>query len=194
MKIHCQRVALAHAEVWLYPGAFPPSEAEMYFLNLQGKLDWQERTIKLFGQQIKSPRLSVWYGSHSYTYSGLRWPARPLTHELIKIRENVEMLAGQEFNGVLCNLYRDGEDSMGWHSDNEPELGSDPVLASVVFGARRRFVFRKKKEKVQKKEVILGDGDVLLMGSGTQSNWQHSVLKTSKKVEARINLTFRRVI
>ena len=106
----------------------------------------------------------------------------------------MEMLVGQEFKGVLCNLYRDGRDSMGWHCDDEPGLGLDPVLASVAFGARRRFVFRSKAEQLQKKEVFLGGGDVLVMGSGTQVNWLHAVPKTSKPVGPRINLTFRRII
>ena len=194
MTIYGERLALADAEAWLYPGAFVPVEARVLYRTLHGRLGWQESAIELFGRQVKSPRLSVWYGDKSYTYSGLSWPARPWLPELVEIRHRVEMLAGQAFNGVLCNLYRDGRDSMGWHSDDEQELGPDPVLASVAFGARRRFVFRSTVEKLLKQEVILGDGDILIMGAGTQSNWSHAVPKTSKPVGPRINLTFRWIV
>ena len=194
MTIYGERLPLADAEAWLYPGAFAPIESWVLYRSLYERLEWQESAIKLFGRRVKSPRLSVWYGDKPYTYSGLAWPVRVWPPELVKIRQRVEILAGQAFNGVLCNLYRDGRDSMGWHSDDEQELGPDPVLASVVFGAGRRFVFRSKAEKIQKQEVVLDDGDILIMGAGTQSNWSHAVPKTSKLVGPRINLTFRWIV
>lgn len=185
---------LPDADAWLFKGAFAAAESRRHFAALHGRLAWRESTIRLFGRAVKSPRLGAWYGTRAYRYSGLSWPARPWPAVLGPVRERVEELARARFNGVLCNLYRDGRDSMGWHADDEPELGPDPVIASVVFGARRRFVFRRKDDKARKLEVPLGDGDVLVMGAGTQAHWQHAVPKTARPVGARINLTFRRII
>ena len=186
-----ERLDLADAEVWLHKGVFPPSLAADHFDDLRRQLDWQEATITLFGKPVKSPRLSAWYGDVPYCYSGLTWPACPWPAILEPIRDKAETLAGTSFNGVLANLYRDGRDSMGWHADDEPELGPDPVIASVVFGADRRFVMRHKLDKSRKIEVPLGNGDLLVMGTGVQIHWMHAVPKTAKTVGARINLTFR---
>ncbi len=185
------RLALENAEAWLYPGVFPPPDAAKHFKALYETLAWQETTINLFGRQMKSPRLSCWYGDKPYTYSGLTWPTRTWPQELAEIHIRVGQIADTPFNGALVNLYRDGRDSMGWHADDEPELGPDPIIASVVFGTTRRFVFRNKSNKTQKLEVPLTDGDVLVMGPGTQTNWLHAVPKSTKPVGPRINLTFR---
>ena len=181
------------AEVRLYEAVFAPAEAAICFEALRSGLDLQQATITLFGRPIKSPRLSAWYGDAPYTYSGLTWPARPWPGMLRDIKARVEHLAGMACNGVLANLYRDGRDSMGWHADDEHELGPDPVIASVVFGASRRFQFRRKDDKSIKLQVPLNDGDVLVMGAGTQMHWQHAVPKTKMPVGERINLTFRRM-
>ena len=191
MTLPGHRLALENAEAWLYPGVFPPPDAAKHFKALYETLAWQETTINLFGRQIKSPRLSCWYGDKPYTYSGLTWPTRTWPQELAEIRIRIRQIADTPFNGALVNLYRDGRDSMGWHADDEPELGPDPIIASVVFGTTRRFVFRNKSNKTQKLEVPLTDGDVLVMGPGTQTNWLHSVPKSTKPVGPRINLTFR---
>lgn len=188
------RPDLPGAELRLYPGAFPAAEAGRHFRTLRGGLDWQAAEITIFGRRVLSPRLSAWYGDAPYTYSGLTWPARPMPPALQEIADAVAGLAGARFNTVLANLYRDGADSMGWHSDDEPELGPDPVIASVVFGAERRFLFRDRRDKSAKQEVPLGDGDVLIMGAGTQAHWQHAVPKTARRVGERINLTFRRIV
>ena len=186
-----ERLALPGAEAALHRHAFPPEEADRLFTILRHELDWQEATITLFGRSIAQPRLSAWYGDAAYTYSNLTWPARPWPDALLPIRQQVEALAGGAFNGVLANLYRDGRDSMGWHADDEPELGPDPVVASVVFGAARRFLFKRKGGAQVKLEVPLGHGDLLIMGPGTQRHWLHSVPKTARPVGERINLTFR---
>ena len=110
------------------------------------------------------------------------------------LRKRVEVLTGHVFNGVLLNLYRDGRDGMGWHADNEPELGSEPVVASISFGAPRRFTLKHKRRKTEKVELLLEDGSVLLMSGATQANWLHSVPKTSKQVGERINLSFRHIV
>ncbi len=189
-----KRLVLNNAEVWLYSGIFTPRELRKLYLIFYGSLHWKESAIKLFGREVRSPRLSIWYGERPYKYSGLTWPVKAMPAELYKIKRCIEGLAERDFNGVLCNLYRDGQDSMGWHCDNEPELGPDPVLASISFGAKRRFVFRNKNEKFLKTDILLEAGDILVMGTGTQSNWEHSVPKTSGLVEPRINFTFRRVL
>jgi alkylated DNA repair dioxygenase AlkB len=187
------RPDLPGAELRLYPGAFPAGDADRHFRALHGGLDWQAREITLFGRRVASPRLSAWYGDAAYTYSGLTWPARRMPVILAEIADTVAALAGGTFNTVLANLYRDGADSMGWHADDEPELGPDPVIASVVFGAERRFVFRDKGDTSRKHDVPLRHGDVLIMGADTQARWQHAVPKTARPVGARINLTFRRI-
>lgn len=187
------RPDLPGADLRLYPAAFPPAEAARLFQVLHAELDWRETEIVLFGRRVASPRLSAWYGDAAYTYSGLTWPANPMPPMLAGIADTVARLAGGPFNTMLANLYRDGADSMGWHADDEPELGPDPVIASVVFGAARRFVFRARHDKALKREVPLGDGDLLIMGAGTQAHWQHAVPKTKRPVGARINLTFRRI-
>lgn len=186
-----ERVALAGAEADHYRAAFPSGEADRLFAVLRRELDWREATIRLFGRAVTQPRLSAWYGDAPYTYSNLTWPARPWPDPLPAIKARVEALAGQSFNGVLANLYRDGRDSMGWHADDEPELGPDPVVASVVFGTARRFLFKRKDDAHRKLEVALGHGDILVMGPGTQRHWLHAVPKTAKPVGERINLTFR---
>jgi len=181
------------AEVRLFEAVYAPEEAATCFEALRSTLDWQEATITLFGRPIKSPRLSAWYGDAPYSYSNLTWPARPWPVVLENIKARAEHLAGTIFNGVLANLYRDGRDSMGWHADDEHELGPDPVIASVVFGASRRFQFRRKDDITTKLHVSLNDGDVLVMSAGTQKHWQHAVPKTKLPVGERINLTFRRM-
>jgi len=186
-----ERLALSGAEAVLHRRAFPPEEADRLFTALRGTLDWREATITIFGREIAQPRLSAWYGEAAYTYSNLTWPAQPWPDVLLPVKRQVEALAGRAFNGVLANLYRDGRDSMGWHADDEPELGPDPVVASVVFGATRRFLFKRKDDAQVKREVALGHGDLLVMGPGTQRHWLHSVPKTAKPVGERINLTFR---
>jgi len=185
------RPDLPGAELRLYPGAFPAGDADRHFRALHGGLDWQAREITLFGRRVASPRLSAWYGDAAYTYSGLTWPARRMPVILAEIADTVAALAGGTFNTVLANLYRDGADSMGWHADDEPELGPDPVVASVVFGAARRFVLKRKDDAQVKLDVPLGHGDLLIMGPGTQRHWLHAVPKTTKPVGERINLTFR---
>jgi alkylated DNA repair dioxygenase AlkB len=187
------RVALPDADVRLYREAFASPRAAELFARLRAELDWQGSEITLFGRKVASPRLSAWYGDAAYTYSGLTWLARPMPEVLSEIRRVVEKLAGQPFNTVLANLYRSGSDSMGWHADDEPELGPDPVIASVVFGETRRFLFRRKKDKAQKLEVGFTGGDVMVMGKGTQCHWLHAVPKTARPVGERINLTFRRI-
>ena len=145
----------------------------------------------MFGRTLPSPRRTAWYGDHAYRYSRLTWSPRPWTDELIKIKTRIETLCDAPFNGVLLNLYRDGRDSMGWHSDDEAELGPAPVIASLSLGAPRRFVFRCRADAADKHALELPHDSLLIMRGDTQANWQHALPKTAKPVAPRINLTFR---
>ncbi len=191
MKIYYERLPIDDSELRLYHKVFSTTESEDIFKTLKLKLDWQERRINLFGREVASPRLSAWYGGRPYTYSGLTWPKRDMPRELIRVQLEIEKITGYRFNTVLANLYRNGEDSMGWHADDEPELGLNPIIASTVFGATRRFQFRRKDNHRDKREVALTAGDVLIMGAACQTHWQHAVPKTKKQVGQRVNLTYR---
>jgi len=139
------------------------------------------------------PRLLAWYGDPEarYRYSGLEHQPLPWTPLLAEIRTRVQEACGRPFNAVLLNYYRDGNDSMGWHSDDEPELGRDPLIASLNLGGTRRFDLRRKGTTRIGHSLELGDGSLLVMGGQTQHHWQHQVAKTRKPVAPRINLTFR---
>lgn len=186
---------LPDAEVTLWPAAFAADEATQLFDDLTGGIDWQEEEVVIFGQRRRVPRLVAWHGDPGarYTYSGtlhepLRW-----TPPLQRVRARVQELAAREFNAVLLNRYCDGRDGMGWHADDEPELGSDPIIASVSLGAVRRFCLRHRRRKDATLELRLPHGSVLLMSGATQHHWVHAVPKTASAVGERINLTFRRV-
>lgn len=163
-----------------------PGEVE----NPRSQIDWQQRSVTVFGKVHPQPRLTRWYGPVPYLYSGLRWEADPIPSGLNEILREVEYLTGERFNSVLCNLYRDGQDGISWHSDDEALFGDDPIVASVSFGATRTFKLRSKTTK----EVLsydLTDHSLLVMGRGVQKGWMHSVPRTSQPTGERVNLTFR---
>lgn len=162
---------------------------------LWSELEWRQEQIVLFGREIAQPRLTAWYGDPDahYSYSGLALSPRNWHPALLELRHRLERHLCHSFNSVLANAYRGGHDSMGWHSDDEPELGSDPVIASLSLGADRRFCFRQKGGGGQR-YMALEDGSLLVMKSGCQRQWQHSLPKTKAPVGLRINLTFRRII
>jgi len=183
--------AMADANVSLYASAFSSAEAEVLFSDLRRTIDWRQETIHLFGRAVRIPRLGAWHGEAPYTYSGLTMQPRSWTPPLTEIKQRAETLSGHRFNGVLLNLYRSGKDSMSWHSDDEPELGLNPAIASVSLGATRRFRFRRRVRKKDTQSLDLTDGSLLIMDGPTQHHWRHSVPKTAKPVGERINLTFR---
>ena len=152
--------------------------------------DWKSESITLWGKQFLQPRLTAWYGDAAYTYSGLTMSAAPLTPLLAEIRDCCHRLTGQRFNSVLLNYYRNERDSMGMHSDDERELGPEPAIASVSFGATRTFILRHKRSK-QTVKLDLTSGSMLLMAGKTQANWSHGINKTTRPAGPRINLTFR---
>ena len=182
---------LADAHISLYPAAFATNEADALFRELLGGVEWRQETINLFGTHARLPRLTAWYGDAPYSYSGLTMQPEPWTAQLLAIKVRTEQLSGHRFNCVLLNRYRTGRDSMSWHSDDEPELGPNPAIASVSFGASRRFRLRHRTRKEEKFAIELSHGSLLVMYQATQLHWQHSVSKTAKPVGERINLTFR---
>ncbi|PIW26660.1 MAG: alpha-ketoglutarate-dependent dioxygenase AlkB [Rhodospirillales bacterium CG15_BIG_FIL_POST_REV_8_21_14_020_66_15] len=182
-------VRLEAQDATLYPAAL--KDAEALFDAVMAAVDWRREELTLYGRRIPQPRLSAWYGDAAYAYSGLLLAPRPWPSVLANLRGRCEEMAGVPFNSVLANLYRDGRDSMDWHSDDEASLGPAPVIASVTLGASRRFLLRRKGAKAEKIEIGLGGGDILVMGPRCQVQWQHRVPKTRTPVGPRINLTFR---
>jgi alkylated DNA repair dioxygenase AlkB len=167
-----------------------------FFSEIEQQVQWQSREILIFGKRVLQPRLVSWQGDSGcdYRYSGTTWTPDPWSPAVSRIRKLVSEFTGELFNGVLINMYRGGQDSMGWHSDDEVELGKAPVIASISLGGSRRFLFRKKENLKEKREVVLKDGSLLVMEGSTQELWQHSIPRSAKVKEARINLTFRRIV
>nr|WP_257388128.1 alpha-ketoglutarate-dependent dioxygenase AlkB [Tahibacter caeni] len=165
------------------------------FAQLQAEIPWERHRLQIFGREVDSPRLSCWIGDADavYTYSRTRFVPRPWTPVLAELRGGLQALCAQSFNSVLCNLYRDGRDHMGLHSDDEPELGPVPVIASLSFGATRRFRLRHKRDKATGLELALNSGSLLLMAGATQRNYRHDLPRALRVQAPRINLTFRRI-
>jgi alkylated DNA repair dioxygenase AlkB len=177
---------------WLPQLPFPLSNAEV-LARLIAETPWRADTIVVYGKRYLQPRLTAWYGEASYTYSGLTLDPLPLTPLLEQLRRTVEAVSGHRYNSVLLNHYRNGQDSMGMHSDDEPELGKNPVIASLSFGATRSFLLRHKTRDLGRK-IELTDGSLLVMRGCTQHNWLHGINKTAKLIESRLNLTFRYIV
>jgi alkylated DNA repair dioxygenase AlkB len=186
---------LPGADVRLWLEAFPPAQAEALFRSLRRSIGWQQEHVTIFGARRLVPRLVAWYGDPgtAYTYSGTQHEPKPWTAELSDIRQVAEALTSNRYNSVLLNLYRDGHDGMGWHADDEPELGCEPAIASVSFGATRRFRLRHRQRRGDACALDLEPGSVLLMAGATQTHYIHAVPKTARAVGERINLTFRNV-
>jgi len=189
-------VDLPGADVRYDARAITPSRAAGLFVALREQIVWQRHRLKLFGREIDAPRLSSWIGDADaiYTYSRTRFEPLPWTPVLASLRDELRERLGFDFNSVLANRYRDGRDSMGWHSDDERELGPQPVIASLSFGAARRFRLRGRNPAPSMLAIDLEPGSLLLMGGDTQLNYQHDLPKTARLVGERINLTFRRIL
>jgi alkylated DNA repair dioxygenase AlkB len=161
--------------------------------RLIAQTDWRSESITLWGKQFLQPRLTAWHGDKPYTYSGLTMVPAPWTPLLAELRAAVEAATGRQFNSVLLNYYRNERDSMGMHSDDEAELGPEPAIASVSFGATRTFILRHKASKRSVK-LPLTSGSMLLMAGRTQANWAHGINKETRSCGPRLNLTFRKII
>jgi len=182
-------------EVYFYPHFFSTQKADFLFETFQKGLSWRQDSIWMFGKQVLQPRLTALYGDPSvpYRYSGLEMQALPFSGELEEIKRGIEDYSRNDFTHVLCNFYRNGSDSMGWHRDNEPVLGKNPTIASVTLGASRIFQLRPYVEKSPKISVELTHGSLLMMSGESQHHWEHQVPKTKKVNRPRINLTFRKL-
>jgi alkylated DNA repair dioxygenase AlkB len=173
-----------------------PEKSERLFQYFLKQLDWKTSTLILYGREQVVPRLNVWYGDEgaNYYYSGANFNPRPFDPELNLLRESLQAELGAEFNSVLANLYRDGNDSVSWHADDEWELGPQPLIASLSLGAPRRFSLKPIQHSSHKpKHIELASGSLLVMAGGTQQHWHHQVPKVSSPIGPRINLTFRLV-
>lgn len=187
------RLPLDEADVIYYPEFMSPAEAAHLYEHLYKETPWQQDDIKVFNKVYAQPRLTALYASNEkpYSYSNITMYPAVFTKALSDLKKKVEAIAGVTFTTCLMNLYRDGQDSNGWHADNEKELGTNPIIASVSLGAPRNFKLRKKGDHSQKAAIILEPGSLLLMQGKTQHTWQHQIPKTAKTIGPRINLTFR---
>lgn len=205
------QLAMDEADVSYYPNWIKTDESHAWMAALKAELIWEQPEIIIAGMPRRIPRLQAWCGDVNavMVYSGRRFYPQPWHPVLSCLRNRLGELLGQDFNSVLVNLYRDGNDSVGWHSDDEPELGPEPCIASVSLGATRRFSFKKRLSrnteasahggitaKTRQKNIGLDlrNGDLLVMAGPTQKKWHHSLPKTRKCVGERVNMTFRAII
>jgi alkylated DNA repair dioxygenase AlkB len=186
-------IKMQDADLLYHPTFYTKSESDKIFKTLLETIEWKQDKIMMYGKEILLPRLSAWYGDSDkpYTYSGITLNPLPWTDELLQIKERIEKVANVKFSSVLINRYRNGQDYVGWHTDAEKELGKNPVIGSVNFGATRKFQLRRIDNHSEKFEVELKHGTFLLMHGSTQHFWQHQVPKTAVKIGERLNLTFR---
>lgn len=184
---------LPDSDIKYYPNFFNKEESDTYFNSLLKHINWQQDNITVFGKTYKQPRLTALFGNNAkpYSYSNITMYPEDFSEELQQIKNKVETKVNAKFTTCLANLYRNGNDSNGWHADNEKELGQNPIIASVSFGAERYFHLKYKKDKSLKKKLLLQHGSLLLMQGKTQHYWLHQIAKTKKEIGQRINLTFR---
>lgn len=184
------------AEITYYPAFFDLATANEIFQSLVQDIPWQQDDIRVFGKVHPQPRLTALFGNEGkpYKYSNITMQPHPWNPLLQKLKKQVEAAADTIFTTVLLNQYRDGKDSNGWHADNEKELGLNPVIASLSYGATRNFQLKHNNLKDQKLILLLEHGSLLLMKGSTQHFWKHQIPKTAKPVEPRINLTFRVIV
>ena len=187
------KLNMIDADVEYFPSLFSKAESDKFYKLLMEKILWQQDFIKFYGKEMPIPRLTAWYGETDkpYTYSGIPMKPHYWSDDLLEIKKRIELVTGVEFTSVLLNQYRTGNDSVSWHADDEKELGRNPIIGSVSFGAVRTFQFKHKENKELKDKIELQHGSFLLMKGETQHHWLHQIPKTSKPLQPRINLTFR---
>ena len=184
-------------EVLYAPSFLTPTDADAYLQRFLDGIAWEQHQLAFFGRQLPAPRLSAWYGQPEahYTYSGLRLNPQPWTESLSMLKSQIEVFADATFNSVLLNQYRNGQDSMGWHCDDEPELGIEPTIASLSLGGERAFHLRHKQRKdLETVKLLLGHGSLLIMRGATQTHWKHQLPKTKQALRCRLNLSFRLIV
>lgn len=185
---------LPDAAVTLFENFFTPEESNRLYKSLSENIKWQLDQINFYGKLIDLPRLTAWYGDPgiSYTYSGISMSPNSWNDDLLFIKKRIEKVAKVEFSSCLLNMYRSGKDSVNWHQDNEKELGTNPVIGSVTFGETRPFQLKHiNRGDIKKIDIYLTHGCFLLMKGTTQHFWKHQIPKTSRRINPRINLTFR---
>ena len=190
---HYDSAVLPDANVDFFEQFYSSARAQELFHSLLNGLQWQQESLQLYGKWHRVPRLSALYGAGNvqYTYSGIAHTALPWTSALLEIKNDLEQATQAKFNSVLANLYRNGRDSNGWHADNEPELGSQPIIASVSLGAARDFQFKHRQLAQHSYTQRLSSGSLLVMGGAMQAHWLHQLPKRLRVQDPRINLTFR---
>lgn len=179
-----------------YYGVFIPAQkADLYFGKLMESIDWKQDEAVIFGKRILTKRQVAWYGDKpfAYTYSNTTKQALAWTPELLELKQSIEAETGETFNSCLLNLYHDGSEGMAWHSDGERDLKKNGTIASLSFGAERKFAF-KHKQTGEKVELVLEHGSLLLMKGTTQTHWLHRLPPTKRITQARVNLTFRTIV
>ncbi|MEH6590055.1 MAG: alpha-ketoglutarate-dependent dioxygenase AlkB [Halioglobus sp.] len=188
-------IALPDASVRLYPALFASEQADTLMTQLSSDIVWTQDKMTVYGREHDLPRLTAWYGDAGvqYTYSGISAVANPWIEPLLIIKRRIEEATDSSFNSVLLNRYRTGADGMGWHSDDEPELGRNPVIASVSLGQDRSFHLKHKTLEGVRENIRLEHGSLLLMSGETQHHWLHQVPKSRRHMNERINLTFRTI-
>ena len=184
---------LPDAKIIYYPQFFDKEQSDIIFAALLKDIPWQHDEIRVYGKIHPQPRLTALFGNEGkpYTYSNITMQPHPWNLLLQKLKTEIERVSDTIFTTVLLNQYRDGKDSNGWHADNEKELGINPVIASLSFGAERTFQLKHNLDKDQKKSIVLEHGSLLLMKGTTQHFWKHQIPKTAKPIGPRINATFR---
>jgi alkylated DNA repair dioxygenase AlkB len=191
-----ERIPMEDAEVYYLRQGALAQTAEALMNQLIDEVPWRAQSIVVWGKTFPQPRLTAWYGDNgaSYTYSGIHLDPLPWTNTLMDIKNRVERIAGTDFNSVLLNYYRNNRDSMGLHSDDEPELGRRPIIASLSLGQERIFVLKHKTRRdLQIVRLRLSSGSLLLMKGDTQHCWKHGIEKETRPCAPRVNLTFRRI-
>lgn len=188
------------SELTLHPGWLSRPQASVLMGELRAQVPWQQPTVQVYGKAHKIPRMQAWFGDEGAVmrYSGSEFRPSPWLPVLVSLKEKVEKSCAHRFNSVLVNLYRDGNDSVGWHADDEFELGERPYIASLSLGEGRVFSLKPKESRlgrsVSPQRILLQHGDLLTMSGCTQENWLHAVLKAPRAQGVRLNLTFRYIV
>ncbi len=192
-KLHLK---LPQAELIYIENFYDRATADEYFKILRTEIDWQQDDITVFGKTYKQPRLTALYANNEkpYSYSNITMYPKLFSEDLLHIKSDIQKEIDYEFTSVLLNLYRNGSDSNGWHADNEKELGNNPIIASVSFGAVRPFHFKHRQIKSERHQLQLHHGSLLIMKGEMQHHWLHQIAKTKKVIGERINLTFRQIL
>ncbi|MCS6906045.1 MAG: alpha-ketoglutarate-dependent dioxygenase AlkB [Bacteroidia bacterium] len=196
IKLDTYKIVIPNGLIYHIPEFIPLQESKKLFIFLVRSLFWRKDSIQLFGKKIMQPRLTAWYGEPNlvYTYSGLELQTIPWTYTLLQIKNQIEATGIGNYNAVLINYYRNGNDSVGYHADDEPELGYCPIIAILSLGETRKLQMKPKKSKDSTLSFMLKNGDLFIMAGATQHFWYHQIPKEKTIKNPRISLTFRKIV